>query len=188
MTMEPKEILRAYCSTLTDKQAKIAYQLLTERFEIHKKKFLLFNRDGKEAKAPDGKIRLRPFHVERILATYGEWGFHHLIEILYDYIVYLENNVDCVASGRRKLNNLSQISHYNILTKGWVAEKFHQMYPNFSIVEEEEEELVDFFKIENRSQAIKFINQTPKELRYDNEDIVYLCTQYDIKPEDIEDE
>lgn len=187
MPMEPKEILRAYCSTLNDKQAKIAYQLLTERFETHKKKYLLFNREGLEAKAPEGKIRLRPYQLERILKSYGEQGLHILIEMLYDYIVYLENNWECVPCGKRKLRNLQEISHYNILTKGWVAEKFNKLYPNFSIYEEEEEELIDFFKIENKSQAIKFIKQTPIELRYDNDDIVYLYNKYDIKDEDIND-
>lgn len=185
MKRTDKEILIAYCSTLSEKQAKIAYQLLTERFEIHRKKYLLFNREGQEAKAPEGKIRLRPYQLERILNSYGEQGLHILIEILYDYIDYLENNWECVANGKRKLRDLQTISHYNILTKGWVAEKFHRLYPNYSIYEEQEDDMIDFFKIENKSQAIKFIQQTPIELRYDNDDIVYLYNKYGIQEDDI---
>lgn len=188
MKRTDKEILLAYCSTLSDRKCKIAYQLLTERFEIHRKKYLLFNREGEEATAPQGKVRLRPYQLERILKVYGHHGLHILIEILYDYIVYLENNWECVVAGKKKLRDLQSISHYGILTKGWVAEKFHRLYPNFSLGrEDEEEELIDFFKIENKTQAIKFIKQTPPELRYDNEDIVYLYTKYDIKEDDIED-
>lgn len=182
-----KEVLIAYVSTLPDNKCKEAYQILTERYDIHKRKYLLFNRQGVEAKAPDGKIRLRPFHYERILRMYGEDGFHRLVELLYDYIVYLEENTDCVFNGRKKLRDLQTICHYNILTKGWVAQEYFKENPNVSIRDDEQNDIVDFFDIDTKFMAIRFIKQTPPELRFDNDDIAYLITKYDIKPEEIDD-
>lgn len=184
--MSDREIVMAYISTLPDTKMKEVYQILTERYEIHKRKFMLFNREGVEARAPNGKIRLRPYQYERILGTYGEQGFHRLVEILYDYITYLEENTECVRDGRRKLKDLSVISHYHILTKGWVAQRYEQENPQYSIIlDEDTEKLVDFFEIESKAQAIKYIQQTPKELRYDNQEIIYLTSKYDIKPEEV---
>lgn len=183
--MTDKEVLIAYVSTLPEKKCREAYQILSERFEIHKRKYLLFNRQGVEAKAPDGKIRLRPFHYERILRAFGEEGFHRLVELLYDYIVYLEENTDCVYMGRRKLKELQTVCHYNILTKGWVADKYFKENPNLSIKDDEQNDIVDFFDIDSKFMAIRFIEQTPPELRFDNDDIAYLMTKYDIKQEEI---
>ena len=87
-----KELLIAYVTTLSDKKCKEGYQILQERFEIHRKKKLLFNRQGVEALAPDGKIRLTPNQFNMILETCGEQGFHRLCELLYDYILNLFNN------------------------------------------------------------------------------------------------
>lgn len=176
-----REIVIAYISTLPDSKMKEVYQILTERYEIHRRKFMLFNREGIEAKAPEGKVRLRPYQYERLLQAYGEQGFHRLIEIFWDYLDYLEKNWECVKDGKRKLKDLSLISHYHILGKGWVAERFERENPQGSyILEEGEEPPIDFFEIENRSQAIKYIQQTPPELRYDNQEVIYLVDKYQI--------
>lgn len=182
-----REIVLAYISTLPDSKMKEVYQILTERYEIHKRKFMLLNREGIEAKAPEGKVRLRPYQYERLIASYGEFGFHRLVEIFYDYLTYLENNWECVKDGKRKLKDLSVISHYHILGKGWVAQKYEQENPQVSIIEEPEEKFIDFFEIESKAQALKFIEQTPPELRYDNQEIIYLVNKYDIKEEEYND-
>lgn len=175
-----KEVVIAYITTLPDKYMKDIYQLLTERYDIHRAKYLLFNREGVQCKAPEGKVRLRPYQVERLIKGYGEQGFHRLIEIFYDYLVYLENNTECVVRGKQKLKELSVISHYNILSKGWVAERFVRENPQFSYYEEPDEEYIDFFDIDSKGKAIKFIKQTPIELRYDNQEIIYLVDKYNI--------
>ena len=41
-----KETLIAYVSTLSEKNAKEAYQILLERFDIHRARCLKFNRQG----------------------------------------------------------------------------------------------------------------------------------------------
>lgn len=184
--MSDREIVMAFISTLPDKKMKEVYQLLTERYAIHKAKYLLFNREGIESKAPEGKIRLRPYQYERLIKVYGEQGFHRLVEILYDYITYLEENTECVYNGRRKLKDLSVISHYHILSKGWVAEKYMRENPQVSIYDESEDESIDFFEVEDKAQAIRFINQTSPELRFDNSDIVYLMNKYDIKEDELD--
>lgn len=175
-----KEIVIAYISTLPDKYMKDIYQVLVERYDTHKAKYILFNRDGIQAKAPEGKVRLRPYQVERLIKGYGEQGFHKLVEIFYDYLVYLENNTECVVRGKQKLRELSTISHYNILGKGWVAQELVKRYPQYSYYEEQEDEYIDFFDIDSKSKAIKFIQQTPIELRYDNQEIIFLVDKYNI--------
>lgn len=175
-----KEMVIAYITTLPDKYMKDIYQILTERYDIHKAKYLLFNREGIQAKAPEGKVRLRPYQVERLIKGYGEQGFHRLIEIFWDYLDYLEKNTECVVRGKQKLKELSVISHYNILGKGWVAERFVRENPQFSYHEEPDEEYIDFFDVDSKGKAIKFIRQTPVELRFDNQEIVYLVDKYNI--------
>lgn len=175
-----KEMVIAYITTLPDKYMKDIYQILTERYDIHKAKYLLFNREGVQAKAPEGKVRLRPYQVERLIKGYGEQGFHRLVEIFWDYLDYLEKNTECVVRGKQKLKELSVISHYNILGKGWVAEKFVRENPQFSYYEEPDEEYIDFFDVDSKGKAIKFIRQTPVELRFDNQEIIYLVDKYGI--------
>ena len=87
--------------------------------------------------------------------------------------------------GRRKLKELQTVCHYNILTKGWVAAKYFKENPNLSIKDDEQNDIVDFFDIDSKFMAIRFIEQTPPELRFDNDDIAYLMTKYDIKQEEI---
>ena len=174
-----REVLNSYISTLPDKYMKEIYQTLTERYTLHKAKYILLNREGIKAKAPEGKVRLRPYQMERLIKGYGEQGFHILVEYMYDYIKYLEENTECVVRGKQKLKELQTISHYHIMGKGWVAEKFMRNYPQYSITEEQSE-YIDFFDIDNKQQAIEFIRQTPVELRYDNQEIIYLVDKYGI--------
>ena len=174
-----REVLIAYISTLPDKYMKEIYQILTERYDLHRAKYILLNREGIKAKAPEGKVRLRPYQMERLIAGYGEQGFHILVEYMYDYIQYLEENTECVVRGKQKLKELQTISHYHIMGKGWVAEKFIRNYPQYSIPEERQD-YIDFFDIDNKTKAIKFIQQISPELRYDNQEIIYLVDKYNI--------
>ena len=174
-----KEVVIAFINSLPDKYMKDIYQILTERYDIHRAKYLLFNREGVQCKAPEGKVRLRPYQVERLIKGYGNFGFQKLCELMWDYIDYLEKNTECVLNGKRKLKELSVISHYNILGKGWVAEKFMRLYPQVSITEDQMD-YIDFFDIDSKQQAIEFIRQTPVELRYDNQEIIYLVDKYGI--------
>ena len=83
-----KEVLIAYVSTLNDKQAKEAYQILLERFDIHRARVIKFNRNG--VQDTNGKVRLTQNEYNKIITEKGELYFHSAVEILYDYIVYLE--------------------------------------------------------------------------------------------------
>lgn len=178
-TQTDREVLISYITTLPDKYMKEIYQILTERYDLHRAKYILLNREGVQAKAPEGKVRLRPYQMERLIKGYGEQGFHRLVEIFYDYLRYLEENTECVLNGKRKLKDLSVISHYHILGKGWVAERYLRENPQVSITEEQLN-FIDFFDVDSKAKAIEFIRQTPVELRYDNQDIIYLVDKYNI--------
>lgn len=181
--LKPQEVLIAYCSTLSDKKAKEAYQILLERFEVHRARVLTFHRNGQECPPPNGKIRLTPSQYETILSTYGEQGFHELCEILYDYIVYLEERAESEVIARRRLKEYQKISHYYKLTKGWVAQRYEEAHPN-TIVNLENKPL-NFFDISTKAQAIEYIKSIPNELRLDNKEIAYLIMEYNLDEKDI---
>lgn len=179
----PQEILIAYCSTLSDKRAKEAYQILLERFEIHKARCLTFDRYGKECPPPQGKIRLTPSQLEKILNEYGEIGFHSLCEILYDYIVNLEERAPYEVIARRRLKEYQKISHFYKLTNGWVAEKYAQAHPEVATINEKEP--LRYELISNKAQAIEWIKSIPSELRFNTPEIPSLIMQYNIKDGEI---
>ena len=175
-----REIVHAFIDTLPDKHMKDIYEILLERYDIHRAKYLLFNKEGTQAKAPEGKVRLRPYQMERLIKGYGQLGFQKLCEIMWGYIDYLERNTECVLNGKRKLKELQTISHYHIMGKGWVAERFTKLYPQYSIQEEEDGKYIDFLDVNSKATAIEFIKQIPVELRFDNKEIIYLVDKYNI--------
>lgn len=180
-----REALIAYCSTLSDKNCKIGLQLLQERFETHRKKHLLFNRAGLEAKAPEGKVRLTPSQYKMILEEYGELGFHRMVELLYDYIIHLEERAECELVARQRLKEYNKISHYYKMTKGWVAKRYEEEHPSSGACPPQEDTL-NFEDVTNKAQAITFINSIPKHLRFDNQEITFLMFEYNIKQEELE--
>ena len=180
-----KDTLIAYCSTLSEKNCKIAFQLLQERFEIHRKKHLLFNRAGVEATSPEGKVRLTPNQYKMLLEEYGELGFHRMCELLYDYIVHLEERAECELVARQRLKEYSKISHYYKMTKGWVAKRYEEENPTRGNSEPQEDTL-NFEDVSNKTQAIKFIKSIPSHLRFDNQEITFLMFEYDIKQDELE--
>lgn len=181
--LSPQETLIAYCSTLSSKKAKEAYQILLERFEIHRARVMTFTREGTECPPPNGKIRLTPSQYETILSTYGEQGFHELCEILYDYIIHLEERAECESIARKRLREYQKVSHYYKLTKGWVAQRYEEAHPN-TIVNLENKPL-DFFDIDTKGKAIEYIKSIPNELRFDNKEIAYLIMEYKLDEKDI---
>ena len=84
-----KEILLAFCNTLSEANSIKAYKLLTEEFEIRRPVVLKFNRDGIEDKK-EGKVRLRRQDVAKITELLGEKYLLLAIQIMNDYIAYLE--------------------------------------------------------------------------------------------------
>lgn len=183
--LSSKETLIAYVSTLSEGKCKIAYQALQERFEIHRKRNLLFNREGIEALAPDGKVRLTPNQYQKVLEIYGELGFHRLVEILYDYIVNLEERAPVEVTAKQRLKTYQSISHYYKMTQGWVAQRYEQEHPEF-LESKPKMVQIEFKDIDNKSKAIEYINSIPKHLRYENMEIDFLIAQYNISKEELD--
>lgn len=174
-----QETLIAYCSTLSEKKCKEAYQILLERFEVHRARCLTFNREGKEDKPPEGKVRLTPNQFQLVLDEYGEQGFHRLCELMYDYICNLEERAPFEVIAVRKLKNYRTISHYYKLTKGWVAEKFSKEQPE--VVTSFNKEPLQFHEVSTKAQALEYIKSIPRYLRFNNQEIIFLINQYSIK-------
>lgn len=172
-----KEILIGYISTLTDNQSKEAYQILLERFNPKRARIIKFTREG--IQATNGKVRLTPKEYERIIAQCGEIYFHRAVEVLYDYIVHLEERSVCESLTRQRLREYNKISHYYKLTKGWVAEKVTQeMNINSQPTSNPYNESLNFYDIETLEQAKEYIKSIPIELRPDNPEIEYLTVKF----------
>lgn len=170
-----KEILLAFCNTLSEANSIKAYKLLTEEFEIRRPVVLKFNRDGVEDKK-EGKVRLRRQDVGKITELLGEKYLLLAIQIMYDYISYLEQQAPYDATKRRKLRDLKTRNHYIDLTRGWVAEKIEKNYP--AINRSLDIETLSLEDVKTLEQARTFIKQLPSYLRINNPEVDLLVMRY----------
>lgn len=170
-----KEILLAFCNTLSEANSIKAYKLLTEEFEIRRPVVLKFNRDGVEDKK-EGKVRLRRQDVGKITELLGEKYLLLAIQIMYDYIVYLEQQAPYDATRRRKLRDLKTRNHYIDLTRGWVAEKIEKNYP--AINRSLDIETLSLEDVKTLEQARTFVKQLPSYLRINNPEVDLLVMKY----------
>lgn len=170
-----KEILLAFCNTLSEANSIKAYKLLTEEFEIRRPVVLKFNRDGVEDKK-EGKVRLRRQDVGKITELLGEKYLLLAIQIMYDYISYLEQQAPYDATKRRKLRDLKTRNHYIDLTRGWVAEKIEKNYP--AINRSLDIETLSLEDVKTLEQARIFVKQLPSYLRVNNPEVDLLVMKY----------
>lgn len=170
-----KEILLAFCNTLSEANSIKAYKLLTEEFEIRRPVVLKFNRDGVEDKK-EGKVRLRRQDVGKITELLGEKYLLLAIQIMYDYISYLEQQAPYDATKRRKLRDLKTRNHYIDLTRGWVAEKIEKNYP--AINRSLDIETLSLEDVKTLEQARTFVKQLPSYLRVNNPEVDLLVMKY----------
>lgn len=170
-----KEILLAFCNTLSEANSIKAYKLLTEEFEIRRPVVLKFNRDGVEDKK-EGKVRLRRQDVGKITELLGEKYLLLAIQIMYDYITYLEQQAPYDATKRRKLRDLKTRNHYIDLTRGWVAEKIEKDYP--AINRSLDIKTLTLEDVDTLEKARTFIKQLPSYLRINNPEVNCLVMKY----------
>lgn len=175
MKKSNKEILLAFCNTLSEANSIKAYKLLTEEFEIRRPVVLKFNRDGVEDKK-EGKVRLRRQDVGKITELLGEKYLLLAIQIMYDYISYLEQQAPYDATKRRKLRDLKTRNHYIDLTRGWVAEKIEKNYP--AINRSLDIETLSLEDVKTLEQARTFVKQLPSYLRINNPEVDLLVMKY----------
>lgn len=175
MKKSNKEILLAFCNTLSEANSIKAYKLLTEEFEIRRPVVLKFNRDGVEDKK-EGKVRLRRQDVGKITELLGEKYLLLAIQIMYDYISYLEQQAPYDATKRRKLRDLKTRNHYIDLTRGWVAEKIEKNYP--AINRNLDIETLSLEDVKTLEQARTFVKQLPSYLRINNPEVDLLVMKY----------
>lgn len=167
-----QEVLRGYIGTLTEKQSKEAYQLLLERFSPKRARVIKFDRNGTQSIT--GKVRLTPREYERLIEERGELYFHRVVEILYDYICYLEERAEAEAPIKKRLREYRRISHYYKLTKGWVFEKYNLEFGQQSNYDES----LCVWDIETLAQAQKYYDSIPAALRINNPEIEYLTSRF----------
>lgn len=170
-----KEILLAFCNTLSEANSLKAYKLLTEEFEIRRPVVLKFNRDGVEDKK-EGKVRLRRQDIAKITELLGEKYLLLAIQIMYDYISYLEQQAPYDASKRRKLRDLKTRNHYIDLTRGWVAEKIEKDYP--AINRSLDTETLTLESVKTLEQARIYLKTIPSYLRINNPEVIFLTNKY----------
>lgn len=172
-----KETLIGYVGTLNEAQAKEAYQILLERFSCKRARVIKFNRNG--IQDTSGRVRLTPREYERLIEEYGELYFHRVVEILDDYIAYLEERGESEAHIKRRLREYQRISHYYKLTKGWVAERYKQEHNiNSEAISNRYNNSLSVWDIETLEQAREYLNKIPSALRINNPEIDYLYQKF----------
>lgn len=171
-----KETLLGYVGTLTETQAKEAYQILLERFSSKRARVIKFNREGVQDTA--GKIRLTPREYERVLEEQGEVYFHRAVEMLYDYLVSLEERAECDSQLRQRLRYYNRISHYQKITKGWVAQRITEEDIKSGIDTRPVNKVLNVYDIETLDEAIRYINELPNSLKFNNPDIEFLMLKF----------
>lgn len=171
-----KETLLGYVGTLTETQAKEAYQILLERFSCKRARVIKFNREGIQDK--DGKIRLTPREYERVLEEQGEVYFHRAVEMLFDYLASLEERAECDSQLRQRLRYYNRISHYQKITKGWVAQRISEEDIKSGAGTKPANKILNVYDIETLDEAIQYINELPNSLRINNPDIEYLMLRF----------
>ena len=172
--LNPSEVLSNYISTLSESKCKEAYQLLRERFDIVRPRIVRLNAEGQQDK--NGRVRLRTGELEKLVQTTSEYKFHWLINKLHTYLDKLAEKAESEAPYKRKLKEYDKISHYYKLTKGWVAQAYlNEANPPKYL---REPDVPDFYSIQNETQAKKYIDSLPPELRINNPEIEWLVGQY----------
>lgn len=172
--LSDKEILIAYCSTLSDKRCKKAYEILKSEFNVDRSKTIRLNRHG--VQDDTGLLRLSTLEYEKILASMEEYKFHWLIACIYDYLDYLQKQMDeGDRKARAQFNAYTRSSIYAKLRRGWAVNKFNT---EAQIPQSASRKVLSIDDIEYEYQALEYIQQIPRELLQDSSDVEYLATKY----------
>ena len=174
-TMTNKEILIAFCNTLSESEARKAYMMLADYYCIKRSVCKKFNSEGKED--PNGLVRLRKSDYKRLIDIYGEDWTLAAIKVLHSYIEYLEQNKE-EPKYKAKLRQLKTKSHYPIFKQDWIAERVKKMNINSKATRNPYKDDYSFYHIESIDQARDYIKPIPSALRVNNFEVEYLTSQY----------
>lgn len=168
-----KEILIAYCNTLSESASQKAYVILQEEFGTRKIKYMKFDGTGTECK--NGVVRLRKQDYNKIIAEYGLEYFLQACTKMAGYIQFLQDNEEYNPKYKRTLRDLKTRNHYIDITKGWIA---RDLDAEGCKRNKQSKCDIDFFDIENPTQAREYISHIPKELRVNNYEVEFLFNKY----------
>jgi hypothetical protein len=171
-SLSNKDILIAYCSTLSDERARRAFKMLREEFEIDRTKTIRLNVKGNVDDS--GLIRMTRRQYNKMVRECGEYKFHWLVECLHNYITHLKEQADLGdARAKRMFKLYTQSSCYPRLMKGWVMERY-----NRDATPPLENIGIDFFSIDSGDKAIEYIKSMPLELIASSPELEFLATKY----------
>lgn len=171
-----KDVLIAYCSTLSEERCKKAYILLKDEFEIDRTKYIRLNSNC--VQDDSGLLRIKKSQFDRILKEYGEYKLHWLIKYMYSYLDYLQSQIEIGdLRAKRQFNRYTKNSIYQYLKKGWLIDKYMQeARPPLTVISPN---TTDFYSISNEKDAIKYIQQLPPELMdVSSPEVEFLSTKY----------
>lgn len=174
--MTNKEVLIAFCNTLSDNEAKKAYDMLAEYYNIKRSVFKKYNEDGIEDS--NGKVRLRKADYQRLIDMFGQPYVVSAIRELANYINYLEQNKEGNASYKSKLRKLATSSHYPLLKSEWIAQRVRKQKIKSEGYSNPYKETYEFYKISNQEEALTYLKSIPRAFWNNNKEVEYLLTQY----------
>lgn len=168
-----KEILIALCNSLSEKQAKEAYTMLAQYFNVKRVHFKRFNKLMEEDSK--GMIRLRAFDYDKLIKIFGLPMCKNIFQIWGNYLEYLEQHKEQESSFKRKLREYYTHNHYRFMVQDWVIQKAETLSEGNNSPYNKG---IDFFNINNIKEAREYIKTIPSALRINNSEIDFLVTAY----------
>lgn len=173
-TLTNKEVLIAYCSTLSDDKCKRAYRLLRDEFNVDTSKVIRLNEFG--VQDDRGLLRIKRKQLDKALTSLGEYKFKWCIGCIYGYLDYLKEQVELGnPKSKRQYRIYTTESIYPQLMSGWVQNRYaKEAHPPIGI----DSGYIDFYTIKTESDALEYVQNMPIELLEDSPEIDFLTTKF----------
>lgn len=169
--LSDKDILIAYCSTLSEAKCKKAYKLLKFEFNDDKGKMIRLNEHA--VQDDTGLLRLHKRQLDKALQEFGKDMFEWLIARMYNYVLWLqEKGEQGDVSRKSKFKAFTRESIYPRLHDNWIIDEYlKQSGDNYKPI--------DFYSIKTEEQALQYVKELPAYLMDGcTTELEYLTAKY----------
>lgn len=169
-----KDVLIAYCSTLSEDKCKRAYKLLNDEFNIDRSKTIRLNANCVQDDI--GLLRMTTKQFNKALTSLGEYKLKWCISCIYEYLDYLKQQIELGnVRAKRQYKLYTTESIYPQLMTGWVQERYSkEARPPVNLNAGN----LDFYCIKTENDALEYIKNMPIELVEDSPEIDFLTAKY----------
>lgn len=155
--LSDKDILLAYCSTLSEARCRRAYQLLKLEFNTDNTRMIKLNKHG--VQDDRGLLRMHTKQFDKCLEEFGKDMFNWLIERMYRYVENLTTRAERGETrAKSKLKEYTLQSIYPHLHDNWILDEYYK-----ALGEQEQANRIDFYSIKTEEDALKYVQDIPPE-------------------------